>query len=133
MSKEIQIVSFVMPWHFESNERGKPFYIRCFGFWSYDAQAFVRFQSGDNVWDALQAPHTSDSYSLGDSLKVWNEGFDYWDDIEYILRKINSVNPTLSEQDFEVMSDFCRDAWKASDKNEERGLKIIDTDVEVSK
>ena len=106
MSKEIEIVSFVMPWHFESNERGKPFYIRCFGFWNSDAQAFVRFQSGDNVWDALQAPHTTDTYSLGDSLKLWNSDFADWDDVGYILAKINFYTRTLSEQDFFSMKSF---------------------------
>ena len=48
MSKEIEIVSFVMPWHFESGEyssgkRGKPFYIRCFGYWNPEYTSETRF------------------------------------------------------------------------------------------
>tara|TARA_A100001011_G_C14141115_1_gene769751 strand:+ start:60 stop:476 length:417 start_codon:yes stop_codon:yes gene_type:complete len=137
MSKEIEIVSFVMPWHFESGEyssgkRGKPFYIRCFGYWNPEYTSETRLVSHDNIWDALQAPHTSEIYSLGDNLKVWNSDFAEWSDIEYILFKINLDTKKLSEQDFFSMSEFCREAWEESDKDEDRGLKIIGSDVEVS-
>ena len=146
MSKEIEIVSFVMPWHFESNERGKPFYIRCLGYWNPEdrhlhpedstynkSHAESKLVSHDNIWDALQAPHTTDTYSLGDNLKVWNSDFADWDEVGCILARINFVTRTLSEQDFFSMIEFCREAWEESDKDEDRGLKIIGTDVEVSK